>query len=155
MLSFVPKNLDALQMNISSSMVVAARHWRKICQTTLVNYGISEACAVPLLMIGRLGEGVRQVTVAQAAGMESPSLVRLLDQLCQDGYVCRTADVHDRRAKCLSLTATGRELVQAVEIELVRLRHEVLEGIAQSDLEAALRVLRAFELANHSPVVNP
>lgn len=94
MLSFVPKNLDALQMNISSSMVVAARHWRKICQTTLINYGISEACAVPLLMIGRLGEGVRQVTVAQAAGMESPSLVRLLDQLCQDGYVCR----HRRRS---------------------------------------------------------
>jgi MarR family transcriptional regulator for hemolysin len=151
----VPKNLDALQMNISSSMVVAARHWRKICQTTLVNYGVSEACAAPLLMIGRLGEGVRQVTVAQAAGMESPSLVRLLDQLCHAGYVCRTEDAHDRRAKCLSLTETGRELVQAVEIELVRLRHEVLEGIDQSDLEAALRVLRAFELANHLPVINP
>jgi MarR family transcriptional regulator for hemolysin len=152
--SLVP-NLAALQMNISSSMVVAARHWRKICQTTLVNYGISEACAVPLLMIGRLGEGVRQVTVAQAAGMESPSLVRLLDQLCHAGYVCRTEDVHDRRAKCLSLTETGRELVQAVEIELVRLRHEVLEGIDQGDLEAALRVLRAFEAANHPAVAQP
>ncbi len=151
----MPKNLDALQMNISSSMVVAARHWRRICQTTLANYGISEACAVPLLMIGRLGEGVRQVTVAQAAGMESPSLVRLLDQLCHAGYVCRTEDAHDRRAKCLSLTETGRELVQAVEIELVRLRHEVLVGIDQSDLEAALRVLRAFESANHLPVINP
>ena len=155
MFPLVPKNLDALQMNISSSMVVAARHWRRICQTTLVNYGISEACAVPLLMIGRLGDGVRQVTVAQAAGMESPSLVRLLDQLCHAGYVCRTEDAHDRRAKCLSLTETGRELVQAVEIELVRLRHEVLEGIDQSDLEAALRVLRAFESANHLPVINP
>lgn len=155
MFPLVPKTLDALQMNISSSIVVAARHWRRICQTTLVNYGISEACAVPLLMIGRLGEGVRQVTVAQAAGMESPSLVRLLDQLCHAGYVCRTEDAHDRRAKCLSLTETGRELVQAVEIELVRLRHEVLEGIDQSDLEAALRVLRAFESANHPPVINP
>ncbi len=144
----MPKNLDALQMTISSSMVVAARHWRKICQTTLVNYGISEACAVPLLMIGRLGEGVRQVTVAQAAGMESPSLVRLLDQLCHAGYVRRTEDEHDRRAKCLSLTETGRVLVQAVEMELVRLRNEVLEGIAPSDLEATLRVLQAFEAAN-------
>lgn len=91
-------------MNISSGMVVASRHWRRICQTTLVNFGISEACAVPLLMIGRLGEGVRQVTVAQAAGMESPSLVRLLDQLCSAGYVCRSEDPNDRRAKCLSLT---------------------------------------------------
>jgi DNA-binding MarR family transcriptional regulator len=47
--------------------------------------------------------------------MESPSLVRLLDQLCHAGYVCRTEDAQDRRAKCLSLTDTGRELVQAVE----------------------------------------
>lgn len=151
----MPNNLDVLQMSISSTMVVAARHWRKICQTTLANYGISEACAVALLMIGRLGEGVRQVKVAQAAGMESPSLVRLLDQLCQGGYVCRTEDAQDRRAKCLSLTETGRELVQAVEAELVRLRHEVLEGIDQSDLEATLRVLRAFEAATPPSVANP
>jgi len=142
-------------MNISSGMVVASRHWRRICQTTLVNFGISEACAVPLLMIGRLGEGVRQVTVAQAAGMESPSLVRLLDQLCSAGYVCRSEDPHDRRAKCLSLTDTGRELVQAVESELVRLRNEVLEGIDQSDLEATLRVLRAFEAASPPAVTHP
>ncbi|MCU7648421.1 MarR family winged helix-turn-helix transcriptional regulator [Pseudomonas piscis] len=139
-------------MNISSGMVVAARHWRRICQNTLINFGVSEACAVPLLMIGRLGEGVRQVAVAQAAGMESPSLVRLLDQLCTAGYVCRSEDPHDRRAKCLSLTDSGRELVQAVEGELVRLRHEVLAGISAQDLEATLRVIQAFESANHSPV---
>ncbi|KTC32779.1 winged helix DNA-binding protein [Pseudomonas sp. L5B5] len=139
-------------MNISSGMVVASRHWRRICQNTLINFGISEACAVPLLMIGRLGEGVRQVAVAHAAGMESPSLVRLLDQLCSAGYVCRSEDPNDRRAKCLSLTDSGRELVQAVEGELVRLRHEVLAGISAEDLESALRVIRAFESANHSPV---
>jgi MarR family transcriptional regulator for hemolysin len=152
--SLVPNNLDALQMNISSSMVVAARHWRKICQSTLVNYGISEACAVPLLMIGRLGDGVRQVAVAQASGMESPSLVRLLDQLCHAGHVCRAEDAQDRRAKCLSLTDTGRALVQKVEIELVRLRNEVLEGVDQRDLEAALRVLKAFESASQFPVTH-
>ena len=148
----MPQTLDTLHMNISSAMVVASRHWRKVCQTTLVNFGISEACAVPLLMIGRLGEGVRQVTVAQAAGMESPSLVRLLDQLCQAGYVCRTEDPHDRRAKCLSLTDSGRVLVQAVEVELVRLRREVLQGIDTADLEAALRVIRAFESAEQPAV---
>ena len=148
----MPQTLDTLHMNISSAMVVASRHWRKVCQTTLVNFGISEACAVPLLMIGRIGEGVRQVTVAQAAGMESPSLVRLLDQLCQAGYVCRTEDPHDRRAKCLSLTDSGRVLVQAVEVELVRLRREVLQGIDIADLEAALRVIRAFESAEQPAV---
>lgn len=134
-------------MNLSSSMVVGARNWRKICQNTLVSYGISEACAVPLLMIGRLGDGVHQVKVAQASGMESPSLVRLLDQLCKAGLVCRSEDPLDRRAKALSLTAEGRALAEAIETELVRLRRDVLNGIDQADLEAALRVLRAFEAA--------
>ncbi|CAG8870096.1 Transcriptional regulator SlyA [Pseudomonas fluorescens] len=139
--------LDALQLNISSGMVTAARHWRRICQATLTRYGISEACAVPLLMIVRLGDGVHQVAVAQAAGLESPSLVRLLDQLCKAGFVCRSEDPLDRRAKALSLTAEGRALAESIEGELVRLRGEVLQGIAPADLEATLRVIRAFEEA--------
>lgn len=137
--------LDALHMKISSGMVVAARHWRRICQAALTGYGISEACAVPLLMIVRLGDGVHQVAVAQAAGLESPSLVRLLDQLCKAGLVCRSEDPLDRRAKALSLTAEGRRLAESIEGELVRLRRQVLRGIDQADLEATLRVIQAFE----------
>ncbi|WP_455920816.1 MarR family winged helix-turn-helix transcriptional regulator [Pseudomonas putida] len=146
-------NLDKLHLSISSGMVTAARHWRRICQTTLANYGISEACAVPLLIIVRLGDGVRQVAVAHAAGLESPSLVRLLDQLCASGFVVRTEDPTDRRAKALSLTPTGRELAEAIEGELVRLRRDVLQDIAPADLEAALRVVRAFEEAGQGTAV--
>ncbi len=153
-LETLPMNLDALQLNISSGMVAASRHWRRICQATLVGYGISEACAVPLLMIVRLGDGVHQVAVAQAAGLESPSLVRLLDQLCSAGFVCRSEAPGDRRAKALSLTPRGRELAEAIEAELVRLRRQVLHDIPPADLEAALRVVRAFEdAAQRSPGV--
>lgn len=145
-------NLDALQLNTSSGMVAASRHWRRICQATLAGYGISEACAVPLLMIVRLGDGVHQVAVAQAAGLESPSLVRLLDQLCNAGFVCRSEAPGDRRAKALSLTPSGRRLAEAIETELVRLRRDVLADISPADLEAALRVIRAFEdAAQRSP----
>lgn len=144
--------LDALQLNTSSGMVMASRSWRRICQTTLARFGISEACAVPLLMILRLGDGVHQVAVAQAVGVESPSLVRLLDQLCNAGLVCRTEDPGDRRAKALCLTDKGRELAEAIEGELVRLRRDVLKDIPASDLEAALRVVKAFEdAAQRSP----
>ena len=144
-------SLDALHLKISSGMVVAARHWRRLCQGALTGYGISEACAVPLLMIVRLGDGVHQVAVAQAAGLESPSLVRLLDQLCKAGLVCRSEDPLDRRAKALSLTVEGRALAESIEGELVRLRREVLGGIDQADLDATLRVIQAFEAAGVMP----
>ncbi|WP_313738421.1 MarR family transcriptional regulator [Pseudomonas sp.] len=140
-------NLDSLRLNVSSGMVVAARQWRRLCHSALTGYGISEACAMPLLMIVRLGDGVHQVAVAQAAGLEGPSLVRLLDQLCNAGLVRRSADPHDRRAKALSLTASGRTLAESIEQELARLRRAALKDIDQADLEATLRVLRAFETA--------
>ncbi|WP_044901057.1 MarR family winged helix-turn-helix transcriptional regulator [Pseudomonas sp. CFII64] len=148
-------SLDSLQMNISSAMVAASRQWRRICQNTLVTYGVSEACAGPLLMILRLGDGVNQVTVAQAAGMESPTLVRLLDQLCSAGIVCRTEDPNDRRAKALSLTESGRTLALAIEDELIRLRRDVLKNVARADLEATLRVFKAFADAAHPDTAGP
>jgi MarR family transcriptional regulator for hemolysin len=148
-------SLDTLQKSISYGIVSASRHWRRIAQSTLVNYGISEACAMPLLTILRLGDGVRQITVAQASGLESPSLVRLLDQLCAADIVCRTEDPTDRRAKTLSLTDSGRALALSIELELQHLRRNVLAHIEPADLEAALRVLNAFREAGVQGAESP
>ncbi|MNM81218.1 hypothetical protein D3C81_932140 [compost metagenome] len=67
--------------------------------------------------------------------------------MCNAGFVCRSEDPVDRRAKALSLTRSGRVLAETIEGELVRLRREVLQGIDEADLLATLRVLRAFEQA--------
>ena len=75
--------------------------------------------------------------------------MRLLDQLCASGIVCRTEDPNDRRAKALSLTEDGRKLAGAIEQELTRLRADVLKGIDTADLEATLRVFKAFADAAH------
>lgn len=131
-------------MHITAGVVAASRQWRRVCHTTLGTYGVSEACAGPLLMIARLGDGVRQVTVAHACGLESPSLVRLLDQLGVAHLVCRTEDPTDRRAKSLSLTDEGRALALSIEAELIRLRRDVFSHLDPADLEATLRVLKAF-----------
>jgi MarR family transcriptional regulator for hemolysin len=111
----------------------------------LTEHGISEACAAPLIWIGRLGDGVRQVVVASHVGIEGPSLVRLLDQLEALGLVVRKDDPTDRRAKGLWLTEVGRDLAQRMEEVLDQLRDRVLEGVSQADLEAAVRVLAAFD----------
>ncbi|MCF5629524.1 MarR family transcriptional regulator [Pseudomonas syringae] len=137
-------SVSSLHRAICSGRVAVSRQCRRLGQNTLVTYGISEACAGPLLAIARLGDGAHQVKVAQAAGMESPTLVRLLDQLCKAGIVCRTEDPNDRRAKALSLTEKGRALASAIEAELTRLRADVLQGLQPADLEATVRVLQAF-----------
>jgi MarR family transcriptional regulator, transcriptional regulator for hemolysin len=137
-------NLDALRRTVSSTLVVAARKWRRTSHGVLAAFNVSEACATPLLTASRLGSAVRQVTLADHVGIEGPSLVRLLDQLCAAGLMRRDEDPEDRRAKTVMLTDEGRAVTAKMEEELVTLRAQALKGVSRSDLEAALRVLHAF-----------
>jgi MarR family transcriptional regulator for hemolysin len=137
-------NLNALRLEVSTTLIVAARKWRRTSHSMLAVYNVSEACAAPLLIAGRLGEGVNQVTLAEHVGIEGPSLVRLLDQLCTAGLVRRDEDPGDRRAKTISLTEEGRAITAEVEKQLIDLRDEVLHDVSRADLEATLRVLKAF-----------
>jgi MarR family transcriptional regulator, transcriptional regulator for hemolysin len=141
-------HLDILRRSVSSTLVLAARRWRRTSHGVLASYGVSEACAVPLLTANRLGEAVRQVTLAEHVGIEGPSLVRLLDQLCAAGLVRRDEDPEDRRAKTITLTDEGRVVTARMEERLVTLRARLLKGVSREDLETTLRVLNVF---NASP----
>jgi MarR family transcriptional regulator, transcriptional regulator for hemolysin len=77
-------------------------------------------------------------------GIEGPSLVRLLDQLCAAGLVRRDEDPDDRRAKTISLTDEGRAVTAKMEDDLRALRARVLKGVSRAELETTLRVLNAF-----------
>lgn len=134
-----------MHLALSTELVVSARAWRRTADQALSAFGISSSSALPLLMIGRLGDdGVRQVTLAQAVGIEGPSLVRVLDQLCAAQLVRRDEDPMDGRAKIVSLTHAGQRMVVAIEGQLSDLRDRVLEGVSDTELEIALRVVRRF-----------
>ncbi|NIF74181.1 winged helix DNA-binding protein [Burkholderia sp. Ap-962] len=137
-------NLHALRLAVSSTLVTAARKWRRTSDSLLTAYNVSEACATPLLIAGRLGEAVRQVTLAEHVGIEGPSLVRLLDQLCAAGLARRDEDPADRRAKTVTLTDEGRAVTAKMEEDLRVLRARVLKSVSRADLKATLRVLNAF-----------
>jgi MarR family transcriptional regulator for hemolysin len=140
-------DLNALRLSVSSSLAPTARKWRRKCNEVLAAHNVSEACAAPLLSANRQGEAVRQVALAELVGIEGPSLVRLLDQLCAAGLVRRDEDPDDRRAKTISLTDAGRSLTICLEDELRALRERVLKDVSRADLEATLRVLSAFNAA--------
>ncbi|THF48331.1 MarR family winged helix-turn-helix transcriptional regulator [Allorhizobium terrae] len=133
------------QRSLTSQLFTAARLWRKVVDQALIEHGISEACAAPLLWISRLGGGVRQTALAEHVGIESPSLVRLLDQLEALEMVVRKDDPSDRRAKGLWLTETGVEMAARIEAVLDRERARVLGNMSERELETAYRVLDVFQ----------
>lgn len=139
------KSLNATQRIFTANLLTTGRQWRRVVDLALSSYGISEAAAAPVLWIGRLGGGVRQVVIANYVGIEGPSLVRLLDQLESMDLVIRKDDPTDRRAKGLWLTAEGEVLASRMEDALDALRGRILANVDQADIEAAIRVLKAFE----------
>jgi MarR family transcriptional regulator for hemolysin len=141
---------NALQTAFTSQLLQAGRQWRQLFHEAVATYGISTAGAAALLLIGRLGGGVHQITVAEYAGVESPSLVRPLDQLCAAGIVRREVDPSDRRANALWLTDTGAALAKKIEVDLARLRNSLFEGVSKRDFEGALQVLDALARAAQS-----
>ncbi|ADH90512.1 transcriptional regulator, MarR family [Ancylobacter novellus DSM 506] len=141
-------DIETLRRLLTAQLLQAGRQWRRIAEKELEKLGISEACAAPLLWTGRLGGGVRQVTLASYVGIEGPSLVRLLDQLAAADLIVRRDDPTDRRAKTIWLTDEGERLSGRIEELLVDLRGQVLADVGKADLEATLRVLKAFDEAS-------
>ncbi|MDR6092714.1 MarR family transcriptional regulator [Stenotrophomonas sp. SORGH_AS_0321] len=136
-----------LQMQLSSGLLHSGRQWQRLADTALGSYGISTACTMPLLMIGRSGGGIRQVTLAQQLGLEGPSLVRLLDKLSASGLVRRECDASDRRANLLWLTDEGQALVSELEQQLIGLREEVFGELSMDELRAVLKVWQLLSAA--------
>ncbi len=74
--------------------------------------------------------------------------MRLLDQLAAADLIVRRDDPTDRRAKTIWLTDEGERLSGRIEELLVDLRGQVLADVGKADLEATLRVLKAFDEAS-------
>ncbi|KAB1078214.1 MarR family winged helix-turn-helix transcriptional regulator [Methylobacterium soli] len=134
-----------LRQSYTLALLQAGRLWRRAADTVVERHGLSDATALPLLLIGRLAGEPRQSTLAEAVGVEGPTLVRLLDQLCAAGLVNRREDPTDRRAKVLTLTPAGEAAVATIEAELTQLRETVFAGVSAADLEASLRVFQALQ----------
>ncbi|RQO77663.1 MarR family transcriptional regulator [Aquitalea sp. FJL05] len=144
-------SVDLLRLGITSAIMHAGRKWRQISQEVVLDHGLTAPGASALIFIGRLGEGINQVALAEEIGIEGPSLVRVIDQLASAGLVRREKDKVDRRSNTLWFTDEGRALTDKIEAELVHLRALVFRDVSPADLEATLRVFAAVESAYQRP----
>ncbi|MCM2290950.1 MarR family transcriptional regulator [Allorhizobium sp. BGMRC 0089] len=134
-------DIKSLRRLFTARLLTNARLWRRHIDAALVQHGLSEACAAPLIWISRLGGGIRQIALAEHVGIEGPSLVRLLDQLEGRGLVERRDDPNDRRAKGLWLTEAGETMAARIEALFDDERETVLSGISPEELTLFLKIL--------------
>jgi MarR family transcriptional regulator for hemolysin len=127
---------------LARELVVAARRWRTRLDERLRSLGVGEARWAALYWLWRTPGGISQTALAELAGVESPTLVRTLDLLCDAGLVERRVAPHDRRAKLVALTPLAMPLIEQLDGVADGLRREVMADLMPEEIAVTLRVLR-------------
>lgn len=127
--------------DFAQSLSIVARRWRSRLDERLKPMGMSIARWGALYWLGQQTEGVSQAALADLAGVEPPTLVRVIDQLEAQGLVERRVSSSDRRINLLSLTEAAYPLVALIEAEAERLRVELLADLTFDEYETAMGLL--------------
>jgi len=89
----------------------------------------------------RRQEGLNQAALAELMDLQPISLARLLDRLQGQNLIERREDPADRRAYRLYLTPAGRELVDELDEVRTDIARELLGGVGDEVVLAALDAL--------------
>jgi DNA-binding MarR family transcriptional regulator len=117
-------------------------------------YGITRAQWAVLARVERT-EGLKQTELAEQMEMQPITLTRLIDKLCDNGWIERRGDQSDRRVNRLYLRKAARPLLG----KLSGLRSEItataLEGINPADAHRLLVQMEAIKENLRNAIQHP
>jgi DNA-binding MarR family transcriptional regulator len=90
-----------------------------------------------------------QAALADTIGADKTRIITTLDELQRAGYITRTPDPNDRRARLLSITQAGRRVRAAAQTQIQANEDRLLAQLPAADRRAFLRSVQALSsLAN-------
>ena len=107
-------------------------------------YGITRAQWAVLAKVERF-EGLKQSELADQLEMQPITLTRLIDRLCDNGWIERRSDDSDRRVNRLYLRKAARPLLGKLAGLKSELTATALEGISASDANRLLAQLETIK----------
>lgn len=122
--------------------VTLARRWRRAIDLALASSGLSDASWSPLIHLAQSGDGISQTELAARAGLDTSSLVRLLDRLTEAGLVERRVAPDDRRARLIFLTPRAGAEIARLRIRLSEIEAELLRDLSDDDVARLTGALR-------------
>ncbi|MCL1075422.1 MarR family winged helix-turn-helix transcriptional regulator [Shewanella dokdonensis] len=122
-----------------------ARQWRRVMQTQLTSIGLTDTTWVPLVHLNEC-PGLTLKALALRVGVDSSSLVRVIDALERDGVVERKRDIADGRSKQLFLTEKGEQRVACIRGELCRFEETMLIDINDDEIEVIKTLFDRLQL---------
>ncbi|EKZ5284047.1 MarR family transcriptional regulator [Klebsiella aerogenes] len=133
--------MDNRQLNFSHLLYLTAHHWRLAVNRRLKNLGMSQASWVAVSAIARNEQPLSQSELAQELGVESATIVPLINRLVELELVERVKPDSDKRKRLLVATTKGMALFHQVKAVADDLREEILTAITAEEREQTHRVL--------------
>jgi len=135
-----PESIDGLKLSLSWWLVGTARLWRNILDERLKSANQTQP-RWRVLAWAQMMPGIKQTDLADRMGIASPTLVRILDSLEEQGMIQRREGARDRRVKEIHITEKAGPLVRDIANEVKLIRDTLLRDIPEDDLRVCLDVL--------------
>ena len=134
----------SVDMNFLFTLGEVQRMVRAYADRAAGRYGITRAQWAVLAKVER-SEGMKQTELAELMEMQPITLTRLIDKLCDNGWIERRGDDTDRRVNRLFLRKTGRQLLSKLSGLRSELTATALDGINPADAQRLLSQLEAIK----------
>jgi MarR family transcriptional regulator for hemolysin len=135
---------DSVDKNFLFTLGELQRLVRAYADRQAARYGITRAQWAVLAKVERF-EGLKQSELAEQMEMQPITLTRLIDRLCDNGWIERRGDDSDRRVNRLYLRKAARPLLAKLGDLRSELTATAIEGINPSDASRLLAQLEAIK----------
>ncbi len=136
------KSREALGLQL----VITTRRYRRQLDAIFARRGLTDATSLPLRYLAARQHPLRQKDLADKLDIEGPTLVRALDVLVEKGFVRRSEDPDDRRARLVSATKKGRAFLAEIALPLRELRDTLFDGVGDEEIRGTVRLLERLEM---------
>lgn len=136
------KDLERLkELSLAEHFGRLYRLWRNVVDIELKPLGLTYPRWTALWKLLRLGGDVSQKVLANVLEIELSSLMRTLGQLESQGLIVRHPCTKDKRARIVTLTDAGHDLLKKIEAQIIAVRIELLDGVSTNELIELERVM--------------
>lgn len=136
---------DEIRTRFGITFSMLARRWNTAMNSELAKSGLTATTWIPLIHLRECPEGIVQKALAARVGVDTSSLVRVLDILERDGLVERRPDETDGRAKLIHLTEYGNLQVNDILHEIYQTEELMLSVISTEEITL---MVTSFEKIN-------
>ncbi len=131
---------SAVNRQLFDALSSVNRKLRALFDARVKERGLTLSRARALFALSKR-DGLNQRELAEELGIETPTIVRLLDGMEKQGFIERRVEASDRRAKQIHMTERGRGIADEIDKLACEIRQQVLDGVDAKDKATALQVV--------------